>query len=69
MTPHTGTLTLVPTTSPSYIVVGNGSLFPITATGSARINYPHHSFLLNNVLVSPDIIKNLIYARRFVRDN
>ncbi|EAZ18451.1 hypothetical protein OsJ_33978 [Oryza sativa Japonica Group] len=69
MTPHTGTLTLAPTTSPSYIVVGNGSLLPITATGSACINFPHQSFLLNNVLVSPDIIRNLISARRFVCDN
>lgn len=55
--------------TPSHIIVGDGSPLPITATGSTHLSFPHRSFVLNNVLVSPEIIKNLIVVRRFARDN
>ena len=45
---------------PSSIVVGNGSLLPVTSTGTATLPGP---FSLNNVLVSPSLIKNLISLR------
>ena len=52
--------------TPSSIVVGNGSVIPVTATGSTELS----PFLrLNNVLVSPQIIKNLISVRQFTTDN
>jgi len=52
--------------TPSSIVVGNGSVIPVTATGSTELS----PFLcLNNVLVSPQIIKNLISFRQFTTDN
>ena len=41
----------------SSIVVGNGSLLPVTSTGSASLP---RNFHLNNVLVAPNLIKNLI---------
>ena len=72
MSAHPGILTASHQPShslPSHIVVGNGSLIPITATGTAYLHYPNHSFELNDVLVSPHIIKDLISARRFARDN
>jgi len=52
--------------TPSTIIVGNGSLLPVTATGSTDLS---GSFKLNNVLVSPHIIKNLISVRQFTTDN
>jgi len=52
--------------SPSSIIVGNGSLLPVTATGSTQLP---GSFFLNNVLVSPNLIKNLISVRQFTSDN
>jgi len=52
--------------SPSSIIVGNGSLLPVTATGSTQLP---GSFLLNNVLVSPNLIKNLISVHQFTSDN
>jgi len=52
--------------SASSIIVGNGSLLPVTATGSTQLP---GSFLLNNVLVSPNLIKNLISVRQFTSDN
>ena len=51
---------------PSSIVVGNGSLLPVTSTGIVTLP---GSFSLNNVLVSPSLIKNLIYVRQFTSDN
>ena len=51
---------------PSSIVVGNGSLLPVTSTGTATLPGP---FSLNNVLVSPSLIKNLISVRQFTSDN
>ena len=54
---------------PSSIIVGNGALMPVTSTGSYSFSTPHRSLVLNNVLVSPNIIKNLISVRRFTTDN
>lgn len=50
--------------TPSSIVVGDGSLLPITATGATTLTDS-----LNNVLVSPRLIKNLISVRQFTTDN
>ena len=52
--------------TPSSIVVGNGSIMPVTATGSTELS---SSLRLNNVLVSPQLIKNLISVRQFTIDN
>ena len=68
MTSDTGTLSrsLPPTTStPSSIVVGDGSLLPVVSTGSTCFG----SLNLNNVLVTPKLIKNLISVRQFTTDN
>jgi hypothetical protein len=55
--------------TPSSIVVGNGALLPVTATGSHTFSLPNRNLVLNNVLVSPHIIMNLISIRRFTIDN
>jgi len=52
--------------SPSSIIVGNGNLLPVTAIGNTVLPHKLH---LNNVLVSPDLIKNLISVRQFTTDN
>ena len=51
---------------PSSIVVGDGSLLPVTATGTTHLS---GALSLNNVLVSPKLIKNLISVRQFTTDN
>jgi hypothetical protein len=69
MTSDAGTLssTVPPSFSaPSSIVVGNGSFLPVTATGTTTLSPSLH---LNNVLVSPQLIKNLISVRQFTTDN
>jgi hypothetical protein len=52
--------------SPSHIVVGNGNLIPVTSTGTTHLS---HNLSLNNVLVLPSLIKDLIYVRQFTTDN
>jgi hypothetical protein len=51
---------------PSSIVVGNSSILPITSVGGTVLPGP---FFLNNILVAPDIIQNLLSIRKFTTDN
>jgi hypothetical protein len=68
MTSDAGTLSraLPSWHSPSHIIVGNGNLIPVTSTGTAHLS---HNLSLNNVLVSPSLIKDLISVRQFTTDN
>lgn len=45
---------------PSHIVVGNGSLMPVTAIGSTSFPSPHRRLHLSNILISPHVVKNLV---------
>ncbi|GKB84888.1 ribonuclease H-like domain-containing protein [Tanacetum coccineum] len=49
--------------------VGDGKSIPVTNTGHSIIPSHHRPLHLHNVLVTPNIIKNLIYVRQFTRDN
>ncbi|GKC53863.1 ribonuclease H-like domain-containing protein [Tanacetum coccineum] len=51
------------------IHVGDGNSIPVTNTGHSIISSIHRPLYLHNVLVTPNIIKNLIYVRQFTRDN
>ncbi|GJZ09208.1 ribonuclease H-like domain-containing protein [Tanacetum coccineum] len=51
------------------ISVGDGHSIPVTNTGHSILPTPFKSLHLNNVLITPHIVKNLIYVRQFVRDN
>jgi hypothetical protein len=51
--------------TPSSIIVGNGTSLPVVSTGSTLMGPIH----LNNVLVSPSIIKNLVSVCQFTIDN
>ncbi|GJY70787.1 hypothetical protein Tco_0474490 [Tanacetum coccineum] len=51
------------------ILVGDGHSIPVTNTGHSILSTPTKSLHLNNVLITPHIVKNLIYVRQFVRDN
>jgi hypothetical protein len=53
-------------TEPSSIVVGNGLTLLITSVGDSALP---GLFYLNNVLVTPDIIQNLLSVRHFTTDN
>ena len=69
MSPSSSSLShILPTRyrTPCSIVVGNGSLLPVTSTGNTDLTAQLH---LNNVLVSPQLIKNLISVRQFTIDN
>jgi hypothetical protein len=53
-------------TDPSSIIVGNKSALPVTSVGDSTLPNP---FYLNNVLVTPDIIQNLLCVHRFTTHN
>lgn len=55
--------------TPSHIIVGNGSLLPVIRSGAISFSTSSCPLHLHNVLVSPHIIKNLISIRRFTTDN
>jgi hypothetical protein len=55
--------------TPSSIIVGNGSLMPVTSTSHTYFPSIDRPLFLYDVLVSHDIIKNLIFVRRFTTDN
>jgi hypothetical protein len=46
--------------------MGDISSLPVTSVGETALLSP---FYLNNVLITPDIIQNLLYARHFTTDN
>nr|GEV36338.1 retrovirus-related Pol polyprotein from transposon TNT 1-94 [Tanacetum cinerariifolium] len=49
--------------------IGDGKSIPVTNTGHRIIHFHHRPLHFHNVLVTPNIIKNLIYVRQFTRDN
>jgi hypothetical protein len=51
---------------PSPIIVGNESSLPVTLVGDTTLP---DLFYLNNILVTPDIIQNLLYVHCFTTDN
>jgi hypothetical protein len=68
-TSDVGNLTSVhpPTsTDPSSIIVGNRSSLPVTSVGDSALLGP---FYLNNVLVTPNIIENLLSVHCFTTHN
>nr|GEV11441.1 ribonuclease H-like domain-containing protein [Tanacetum cinerariifolium] len=51
------------------ISIGDGHSIAVTNTGHNILPTPLNSLHLNIVLITPHIIKNLIFVRQFVRDN
>jgi hypothetical protein len=53
-------------TDPSSIIVGNISALMVTLVGDSALP---DLFYLNSILVTPDIIQNLLPVHRFTTDN
>ncbi|GKC90331.1 ribonuclease H-like domain-containing protein [Tanacetum coccineum] len=51
------------------VLVGDGKSIPVTNTGHSTLPTPYRPLHINNVLVTPNIVKNLISVRQFVREN
>jgi hypothetical protein len=72
MTSNPGNLSSTQPTSsstPTSIIVSNMSLLLVTSTGHTSFSALDHPLHLHHVLISPDIIKNLIYVNQFTTDN
>jgi hypothetical protein len=55
--------------SDSFITVGNGSTIPISCRGTSTLSAADTTFHLNNVLITPAFIRNLLSVRQFTCDN
>nr|GEV26497.1 ribonuclease H-like domain-containing protein [Tanacetum cinerariifolium] len=51
------------------IAVGDGRFILVTNSGHSILSTPFRPPHLNNVLITPNIVKNLIFICQFVRDN
>ncbi|XP_071677302.1 uncharacterized protein [Lolium perenne] len=70
MAAHPGILhTSRPVTTSTRITVGDGSSLPITHIGHASLPSTSTPLSLSNVLVSSNLIKNLVSVKQFTRDN
>jgi hypothetical protein len=71
MAPNSGILSSPPSnTYHRHIVVGNSQFLPTQCYGHASISTPSSSPLqLRNVLIAPQIVKNLILVHALTRDN
>ena len=58
-----------PVHTSSRIIVGNSAGLPITHVGSNPFPSMSRPLSLNNVLVSPQLIQNLVSVRNLSRDN
>ncbi|KAG7620191.1 hypothetical protein ISN44_As04g012080 [Arabidopsis suecica] len=72
LTAQPGTLSSITSSSNSslpLVTVGNGSTIPVTSYGQTTIPSSSRPLHLNNVLICPQILKNLISVRQFTTDN
>ena len=70
MAAHPGNLTSsTPVHTPTRITVGNGSSLPITHVGSTSFPSNTTPITMSNVLVSPDLVTNIVSVRRLTREN
>lgn len=61
-------LSLTPYISKS-IMVGNGVILPVTHIGQKKFPHSHNHLVLNDVLISNKMVKNLVYVQKFIVDN
>ena len=59
---------LTPYTGSEGVMVGNGDVLQITHIGQANIKFGHDSLQLNDVLLVPDIKKDLISVSKLTFD-
>lgn len=58
-----------PLTYSAPIAVGNGALLLVTHRASTAIATPRSALHLNNILISPSLVRNLIFVQALTRDN
>ena len=69
MSPSDGILLSRLPHSDSFITVGNGSNIPTSCRGTSTLSAANTTFQLNNVLIAPALVWNLLSVRQFTSDN
>ena len=62
-------MSATPVHTPTHIIVGKGSSLPITHVGHMSFPSTSTPVHMSNVLVSPDLVTNLVSVRRLAREN
>ena len=57
------------TPSHSFITAGNGHNLPVSSHGTSSLKTNVSNFTLNNVLVVPSLVQNLLFVHQFTPDN
>lgn len=57
-----------PYKGPDLVIVGNGASLPITHIGTGSVGHKNE-LTLNNVLVVPQMMKNLLSVSQLTKDN
>ncbi|KAK1431722.1 hypothetical protein QVD17_08299 [Tagetes erecta] len=58
-----------PSSFNANILVGNGQQLKISGSGNSTYTTPAKTIHLNNILIAPQVIKDLIAVRKFTREN
>jgi histone deacetylase 1/2 len=59
-----------PLSTPRFVTIGNGNSVSISFSDHSSLCTPSgHVFKLNNVLLVPNLIRNLLSIRKFAHDN
>lgn len=70
MANNSGVLSSITSKSSSTsVIVDNGKRIPTTGLGNALIPTLNRPLHLQNVIITPNIIKNLVFVRKFTSDN
>lgn len=51
------------------VVFGDNFIHKISSIGFAQLQIPHGSFILNDVLIVPLVTSNLLFVKKFAKDN
>ncbi|WVZ65184.1 hypothetical protein U9M48_014593 [Paspalum notatum var. saurae] len=69
MANHGNLLSLSPAPYSARILVGNGSFLPVSHSGYSTIPTASRALHLQNILVAPKLVQNLLSVRTLTRDN
>lgn len=56
-------------TSQGKICVRNGNTIHISHTRTSQVQYNNRYVILRNILIEPNITKNILYVSQFLKDN
>lgn len=53
----------------SSIIVGNDAHIPVTTRGSSKLDTNYGKLVINDILIAPSLVQNLLFVHQFTYDN